>query len=183
MIITILNKGHKMNKKLLILSCVLFLGSFLYGEILTKAAVIDLDRIIMVFYQESEPVRELESFRDNLQIEINAMSNEINNLKDDKVKAFSDKKNSEVERLSDVIIAKETFFRAFYESKQRQLKEMKDKLSLDSEFYKKLVNHVEFVAQSNGYTYVMKNSDPELFWFSPEIDITDLVIESIRSRN
>lgn len=157
--------------------------SALMGEMIPKAAIIDLERIMTVFYKESEPVRELEMLRNQVQDEINSLAAEINNLKETRVEALREENDDEAERLGSLILDREKYFRELYSSRQRQLNEMKENLTSNSDFYKEILKYVEFIAQSKGYTYVMKSSDPDLFWASPEIDITDLVIEYITSNN
>ena len=52
-------------------------------------------------------------------------------------------------------------------------------LSMTTEIYDAIV----FVAESEGFSFVMKKSDPDLVWWSPDVDITDAVLNRLSLMN
>jgi outer membrane protein len=52
-------------------------------------------------------------------------------------------------------------------------------LSMTTEIYDAIV----FVAQSEGFSFVLKKSDPSLVWWSPDVDITDQVLTRLSLQN
>ncbi|MFW5684343.1 MAG: OmpH family outer membrane protein, partial [Spirochaetota bacterium] len=64
-----------------------------------------------------------------------------------------------------------------------QQTELQDELGGD-EFNQRLYDTIGFVAEDNGYTAVLEASQlgSALFWYSPEIDITDEIIQELLAR-
>ena len=52
------------------------------------------------------------------------------------------------------------------------------------EFYERLYDTIEFVAEDNGYTAVLESTTlgSALFWYSMEIDITEEIIQELLAR-
>ena len=56
-------------------------------------------------------------------------------------------------------------------------------LQLNSRFYSVLYKAIQYVAESEGYSLVLKTSDADLVWYHTEIDITDKVIARVKASN
>jgi Outer membrane protein (OmpH-like). len=51
-------------------------------------------------------------------------------------------------------------------------------------FIKQVYDEIRYIAESEGYTMVlnMKNN-PNIIWFNPMIDITEKLIQNLKTRN
>ena len=142
----------------------LFLGAvFAWGEQLTTVAIIDITRVYNSFYRDSAQVRELENLRQQYQAEINEERARLR----------------QVEELDARILEQRQFLQDLAARRQRQLDAREENLVSD-EFLAQLQDAIEYVAQSEGYTIVMRRDAAGLQWWSSEVDISDLVLERLR---
>jgi len=53
-----------------------------------------------------------------------------------------------------------------------------------SSFLNQVHDEIRFIAESEGFSMVMNLKDnPSIIWFSPTVDITDRLIQSLQTRN
>jgi outer membrane protein len=157
----------------------LLLGLGAWGEQLTTVAVIDITRVYNSFYRDSQQVRELESLRRQYQAEIESHRRELEQLEDDRVEAEERGDEEEVEELDQEILEKRQFLQDLAARRQRQLNAREESLVSDS-FLNQLQDAIEFVAESEGYTVVLRTDMEGLQWWSAAVDISDLVLDRLR---
>lgn len=163
-----------------VLLVVLFLGAvFAWGEQLTTVAIIDITRVYNSFYRDSAQVRELENLRQQYQAEINEERARLRQLEDQRLEAREEGDDERVEELDARILEQRQFLQDLAARRQRQLDAREENLVSD-EFLAQLQDAIEYVAQSEGYTIVMRRDAAGLQWWSSEVDISDLVLERLR---
>lgn len=148
------------------------------GEQLTTVAVVDIDRVYNSFYRDSQAVRELERRRAEYQQEINEQVAELETLRDRRTRAENLNNQSRVESLTDEIRQLQQFLEDLTRRRRQQLQQQQENL-LSDEFLAQLQNVIKFVAESEGYTVVMRSDQDALQWWSPEVDISDAVVQRL----
>lgn len=164
---------------------ILFLGLALaaQGQQITRFAVIDTSRIYTTFYRDSRSVRDYESKKNLYQGEIKRMSDEVRNLRQQKVDAESAGDKTKSARLEAEINSKTNSLLDYSKIKNAELDNLKKKLTTDDTFYSMLYEEIRKIAEADGYSMVMSLQEGNsIIWYSPTVDITDKVIRSMTSR-
>ena len=71
----------------------------------------------------------------------------------------------------------------YFKNMSSKLSAKESDLQLNSRFYSVLYKAIQYVAESEGYSLVLKTSDADLVWYHTEIDITDKVIARVKASN
>jgi len=172
-----------MNKKIYLTVSILLLFSVMssFATQITKVGVIDRTKILQTFYEKSQATRELTEFKEAIQDELIRLTEEVTLYEERKLTAENRGDETEALRLDSIIFDKKQYMQDYYRTKNYQLTEKQKNLSQDIEFAKELVNVIDFIAQSQGMSIVMDKTTPGLWYYNPEVDITDMVLEHLQS--
>jgi len=162
---------------------ILVLGGNLFASQITKVGVIDRTKILQTFYAESQGVRELEIMKEEIQQELVRLNEEIKMYEERKLAAENRGDEADALNLDNIIFNKKQYRQDYYRTKSNQLAERQKNLYQDREFAQELLEQIEFVALSQGCSIVIDISTPGLYWHSEEVDITNMVLQRLRSRN
>jgi outer membrane protein len=163
-----------------VVSVFFFLLPFtLLGQQLTTVGIVDIGKVTMAFYRDSQAVRELEEMTKRLQGELDAITAEINQLKERQLEAERAGNKTLSLQLEEQITSKTNYLREYYRIKNAQLQERRNRLAESSSFLSELQQAIAFVAEDQGYSVILKSSDPNLVWWSKQVDITELVIQRL----
>jgi outer membrane protein len=171
-----------MLKKVLIF-LLLNVSCVLYGQQLTRFAVVDLQRVYTTYFNESRAVREFEERSNRVQSEVDRRTREIQELRGKHAEAVLQDHQSEANSLELRIQRMTDALRDYYQTQTAILERQMAQLSQSSSFRSQVYDGIRRIAESEGYTMVMNKSDPNIIWFSSTIDITDKLIQNLRARN
>ena len=144
--------------------------------------MLDYSRILSAFYQDSRAVRELEEMKGQFQEEIDRIQGEISILEERKLNAENNGDNARALELDNQIFEKKKFLRDYVRVKNGQLTELNKNLSQNNTLVREIIEEVEYVAESGGYSIVIKKSDPNLLWWNYEVDITEQVLQRLLTK-
>lgn len=150
---------------------------------LTMVAVIDLNRIVGDYFQESSAWREIENLREKTQKNIEERKTEINKLKEKKLEAQQDDKEKLVLSLEEEIRKKEEYLKEYNKIMSERIKTKRENLLTSSDFSREIIKAVEYVAEQEGYSIVLRKKDPNILYYNKEVDITEKVLEHLRSQS
>ncbi len=166
-------------KRMVVLVVLALVGVAASAEQLTTVAVIDITRVYNSFYRDSQQVRELENLRQQYQSEIESHRRELQRLEDRRAAAEERGDEERVDELDQQIVEQRQFLQDLAARRQRQLDAREESLVSD-EFLQQLLDAIEFVAESEGYTIVLRRDTEGLQWWSSAVDISDLVLDRLR---
>ena len=149
------------------------------AEQLTTVGIIDISKVYNSFYRDSQAVRELEELRERYQAEIDREVEELEDLKDDLSRAADQENESRIEQLESRISRQRSYVEDLTRRRREQLQQRQQNLVSD-DFLTRLQQAIVYVAESEGYTVVMRTDQAGLQWWSPAVDISDLVLERLR---
>jgi len=172
-----------MFKRSTALIVLLFTGFLVYADQITKVAVIDYSSILSTFYRDSKAVRELEEKKKEYQEEIIRYNSEIIDLEDRKLNAESRGDDNQALDLDNEIFRKKEFLREYIRVKGAQLAGQNRTLSQNLTLVNEILDVIQYIAEKNGYSLVLKRSDPNLIWWNFEVDITEEVLDELKRRN
>ena len=148
------------------------------AEQLTTVGIVDINRVYNSFYRDSQAVRELERLRREYQQEINDQVEELENLRDQRARAESLGNDRRVDDLNEKIIQLQRFLEDLTRRRRQQLESRQQDL-LSDQFLQQLQGAIQFVAESEGYTVVLRTDQQGLQWWSPAVDISDQVVQRL----
>jgi len=156
---------------------------FAFGQQITRIAVVDLPRVYTTFFRESAAVREFEAESAKVQADIERMQREIQELRSRHADAVLANNQAEALRLETQINTRQDFLREFFQTKTAELNAKRARLMQSDSFVNQVQNEVRFIAESQGYSLVIDlKTALGIVWYSPSVDITDLLIQRLQSR-
>lgn len=170
-------------KKILALLLCALAACALSAQQITRFALVDTSRIYTTFYRDSRSVREFDAKKKQYQGEIQRMTDEIKNLRQQKVDAETVGDSMKAARLDTDIASKTSTLLEYSKAKNAEIDALKKKLMTDDEFYSILYDEISKIAAADGYSMVLSlQDDNSILWYSPTVDITDKVIRNMTSR-
>ena len=158
-----------------------FFAAFgLSAQQITRFGVVDTARVYQAYFRNSAPVRNYESKKAEFQTEINKRTEEIQNLKNQKVDIQKNNNSAAVSRLDAEITRKTDTLTEYTNAKNVELESLKKNLQNSDSFYKKLYGVLERVAENEGYSMILSLQQANaVLWYSPSVDITEKVIAEL----
>lgn len=174
-----------MNRKIQSLMVILLVSATVsaFANQITKVGVVDRAKILQTFYTQSQATRELDEMKESIQNELVRLSEEIKMYEERKLSAENKGDETEALRLDNIIFNKRQYMQDYYRTKNNQLSEKQKNLSQDIEFARELLETINFIALSQGFSIVMDKTTPGLMWWNEEVDITNMVLEHLQSLN
>jgi outer membrane protein len=158
-------------------------GIFAQSQI-TRVSVIDLQKVYMTYYKDSQAVRAFEDEKSRVQTEIKRLGDEIKNLQKRQLDLRAQGFMADAASIDEILYRKAQFLADFIKIKQAELDAKAMELTKSDAFVQTLYRTVQSIAELEGYSLVLssKNADEvgsSIIWFSPMIDITDKVIQML----
>ncbi|OHD81698.1 MAG: hypothetical protein A3J97_08705 [Spirochaetes bacterium RIFOXYC1_FULL_54_7] len=156
-------------------------GAFAQSQI-TRVSVIDLQKVYMTYYKDSQAVRAFEDEKARVQSEIKRLGDEIKDIQKSQLELRSLGYGVDAAALDETLYRKAQFLADYIRIKQAELDAKATELTQSDAFVQTLYRTVQSIAEKDGYSLVLssRNADnvgSSIIWFSPMIDITDKVIQ------
>ncbi len=177
--VRLFHRDRLLLRRLLLISCLLLVAGVAVGEQLTTVAIIDIGRVYNTFYRDSRSVRELERLRTQYQREINRHVQDLEELKEQRIRAADRGDDRRVMELDEEILQQTRFVEDLTRRRRQQL-ELRQQQLLSDDFLMQLQEAIQFVAESEGYTVVLSSEHDGIQWWSAAVDITEAVVERLR---
>lgn len=173
-----------MKKRLCIVAALVLLSSQLFAQQITRVAVIDLQKVYMTYYKDSQAVRAFEDEKQHVQDEIKRLGDEIKDLQHKRLDVLASGDAQALKSFDEGLYRKAQFLSDYVKVKQADLDAKAQALSSTNAFVQMLYRSVQSLSEAEGYSLVIssRNADSvgsSVVWFSPMIDITDKVIQAL----
>ncbi|MDR0567760.1 MAG: OmpH family outer membrane protein [Spirochaetaceae bacterium] len=149
---------------------------------LTRFAVVDMPKVYLAFFRESRAVREFEEQSARIQAEIDRMTREIQVLQNERFNAEARGDRTQVTRLENDIYRASEYLKEYYRVKTAELEDRRSKLAQSDAFKTQVYEEIRNIAESEGYSMVLNLKENDILWYSPTVDITDKLIQNLRSK-
>ncbi|MCG8453156.1 MAG: OmpH family outer membrane protein [Spirochaetales bacterium] len=150
-----------------------------FAQQITKVAVLDYSRILSAFYADSSEARRIEDMKESFAEEVKALQEEIQDLEERKLAAGERGDSRSELELDGRIQEKTQYYQQYVRVKGNQIREAQANLGSSTALASEILQAIQYIAESNGYSLVLKRSDPNLLWWSYEVDITDKVLKRL----
>jgi outer membrane protein len=155
-----------------------------FGQQLTRFAVVDLPKVYSAFFRDSRAVREFEERSARVQTEIDRMTREIQELRSRYADVVLEGDQTQALRLESEINRKSEFLKEYYAIKTAELEKKKKKLSQSGTFLEQVYSEIRFIAESEGYSLVLNlKENNDILWYSPTVDITVKLIQNLLDKS
>ena len=172
-----------MLRRLLIL-LLLPLSGALYAQQLTRFAIVDLPKVYIAFFRDSRPVREFEERSSRVQSEIDKRTRDILELRGRHSDAVLRGDQAEANRLETQVYRMSEALTDYHRTQTAILEEQKKRLTQSGSFLDQVNDEIRYIAESEGYSVVLNLSENKgIIWFSPTVDITDKLIQNLRTKS
>jgi len=173
-----------MKKRIIIVAALSLLCSQLFAQQITRVAVIDLQKVYMTYYKDSQAVRAFEDEKQHVQDEIKRLGDEIKDLQHKRLDVLASGDAQALKTFDEGLYRKAQFLSDYVKVKQADLDAKAQALSNTNAFVQMLYRSVQSLSETEGYSLVIssRNADSvgsSVVWFSPMIDITDKVIQAL----
>jgi outer membrane protein len=156
----------------------------LYGQQLTRFAVVDLSKIYTAFFRDSRSVRDFEQRSARVQSEVDKRTKEIQELRVRQAEAALRNDQAEANRLETQLYRMTEALRDYYQTQTAILEGMKKSLMQPGSFMDQVYDEIRYIAESEGYSTVLNlNDNTGIVWYSTTVDITDRVIKSLQTKS
>jgi len=150
---------------------------------ITRFAVVDVGRVIQAFSGTLDEAKAYTEKRDRVQAEINRLTKELQELNTKLNDAIKEDDKSQIRDLERQFEAKRQAVQLYISTSHADLEKDLEKVTNNSTFMTQLNNALRYVAESEGYSIVLSKQEASgILWSSPSVDITNKVIERLRSR-
>jgi len=154
----------------------------LSADQITKIAVLDYTKVLSAFYADSAAVRRIEKMKEVFAADVRKMQEEIQSLEEEKLEAENAGKSREALKIDKRIQDKKEYYQDFVRVRGNRIQQSSAKLGANNELAKEILQEIQYVAESRGFSIVLKRSDPDLLWWNYEVDITELVLQRLMSK-
>lgn len=173
-----------MKRRILLSFALLVLSMQAFGQQITRVAVIDMQKVYMTYYKDSLSVRSLEEEKLAVNLEIKRLSDEIKEIQHKRLDVLSAGDVQALKAYDENLYRKAQYLSDYVKLKQADLDEKAQILSRGDAFVQMLYRTVQSISEKEGYSIVISSHNvadvgSSVIWFSPMIDITDLVIQAM----
>jgi len=172
--------------KIVLLSALLFpVSTILFSEQLTRIGIIDIEKVYSIYFRESRTVMDLQEKQNTILKEIQRIDDQILTLENKKLEAEMRGDQENALKLDREIFDRKQYLEDYKRIKMQQLKKLSENLYQSDEFLDELLEAINFVAESEGFSIILNNSKQFkqfFFYYTKEVDITDKVIQELMSR-
>ena len=170
-----------MYRKIAVLLLIIAIPLFsLSAEQLSKIGVVNFSRIVEDYFAESSAWREIDSMREKYNDGRDDILEEINDLKLEKLQAENDNDEIKALKLDDEIYNRQEYLKEFHSVWQNRINSKIQGVYQSSTFTAEILDAITYIAESEGYSMIMRTQDPDILWYNNEIDVTDLILERLR---
>ena len=153
--------------------------SALNAQQITKVAVLDYARILTAFYADSSAVEEIEALKTQFAEDVKRLQNEIQSLEQRRLDAMDRGDSRGALDLESRIQERKQYYQEFVRVRGNQIQRASAELASSDKLAQDILREIQYVAESNGFSIVLKRSDAGLLWWSYETDITELVLRRL----
>jgi outer membrane protein len=170
---------------ILVIAGTFFACTSLFAEQITRVGILDIEKVYAIYFRESKAVKELQQMRATVLREINRIDEEILSLEAQKLDAESRNDGQEALRLDTEIFQKKQYRNDYRRIKMDQIRIRSENLYKSDEFLDELLQAIEYVAESEGFSLILNSSgqfSQFFFFYTKEVDMTEKVIEELMRR-
>jgi outer membrane protein len=170
-------------KRFLVLTLLLGVLTILGAQqTITRFAVVDINKVTAAFADQFASAQGFNEKSAKVQAEIDRRNKELQELNAKLAEAQESGKEDQVKSLETQIKTKTQAVQNYIQTSFEDLEKERTRLTGNDDFLTRLNSVLKVVGESEGYSMILSKQDGSgILWYSPSVDITNKVIERIRS--
>lgn len=173
----------RLNRFLLFLLIIISITFTLPAQQITKSGVVDINRIFRSYFRESKPYKDLENFKKQYEDQLQKLDEEILKLEQTVLETQRAGNESLALELEQTLYMKKQYRVDYQRVKAQEYQQRLEKLTQSSNFWRDILQVIDSVAIKEGYSIILRASDPYLLYYNKEVDITDEVLKILLARS
>ena len=146
-----------------------------------KIGIIDYSRIVQKMMPNMDQLQEIKNIKQAIDDETEAIEKEIAALEKEREDIAAKSHYSDAtDEIDEQITSLRYYLQQFTEEKNQELNEKRTLIPDTAEVISKIVNQIQYVAESEGYSIIFDSKDKNIIWWTHSVDITDLVMRKLR---
>ena len=146
-----------------------------------KIGIIDYSKIVQRMMPSMDQLQEIKNIRQAIDDETSAIETEIATLETERAEIAAKSHYSDAtDEIDEQILSLKYYLQQFIEEKNKELEEKKALVPDTTEIISKIVNQIQYVAESEGYSIIFDSKDKNIIWWTHSVDITDMVMRKLR---
>lgn len=146
-----------------------------------KIGIIDYSRIVQKMMPNMDQLQEIKNIKQAIDDETAAIEKEIATLEKEKEEVASKSHYSDAtDAIDEQINSLRYYLKQFTEEKNQELAEKRILVPDTADIISKIVNQIQYVAESEGYSIIFDSKDKNIIWWTHSVDITDMVMRKLR---
>lgn len=141
--------------------------------------VVDLTKIVSNYFKDSAAWREIDTLTQKVEDTTNAKLTEIQNLQAKKIDAENKGDQTLALQLDNEIVKDKQYLQEYHKIMSDRISKKKENLLTSSGFSKQIIDAIGFIAEDQGFSIVLRKKDPNILYYSYDVDITDKVIDRL----
>jgi outer membrane protein len=151
---------------------------------ITRFAVVDINKVTAAFADQFASAQSFNEKSAKVQAEIERRNKELQELNAKLAEAQESGKEDQIKSLETQIKNKTQAVQNYIQTSFADLEKERARLVNNDAFLTRLNSVLRAVAESEGYSMILSKQDGSgILWYSPSVDITNRVIERIKSGN
>lgn len=154
--------------------------SAVFGEQLSKIGVIDFNSIYENFFKESSAWRVIDQIDETYSQYMAAKKDELDILEEKKMIAINTGNEREELQFEAEIYDLKEHLRNYHDFMSMRRQREIEKIRESDTFAAEIVEAISYIAENEGFSAIFRSDDPNLLWYSIEVDVTEKVLERLR---
>lgn len=171
-----------MKKKLMLIILFFTVSVTLFSQVIPKIGIINYSKLISSFSKSSYAIQEVDRLTKSYEAGVAAIQKDIAALGERKLYYSTLDDNFNVLKMDEQIDKKKIYLQEYSRLRLKNIRDKQNNIFESSAFLREVLEKIEHVAESEGYSVVYNSKDPYLIWWSQSVDITDLVIEKLNQK-
>ncbi len=158
----------------------LFTAVYAYSEQIPKIGIVNYSKVLSSVSGDSRAIQEVERLVKNYEDGVAVIKNEITSLEERKLYFLNSNDEYNALKMDEQIEKKQQYLREYSRLKLANIEDRKKHFMSSPELLGEILDKIEYIAESEGYSIIFNSKDPDLIWWSQSVDITDLLIEKLK---
>lgn len=170
-------------KKYFLIVFFLFAAAAAFSDQIPKIGIINYTRVMSEISGSSRALQEIDRMIKSYEDGIASIRKDIATLEERKLYYLNSNDEFNALKMDEQIGKKEEYLKEYSRVRLKSIEDRRSRVMVSPEFLGEVLDKIEFVAESEGYSIIFNSRDPNLIWWSQTVDITDKVIQILKTRN
>lgn len=173
-----------MNRKTIFIALIIFfaaaVSSFAQQQMIPKIGLINYSAIVKEYVPFNPLYDEIKKLNNEYEKEVAEISDEIKEMEEKRDSYLESGMEKTAKKLDEQITNKKNYLVQFSAAKNYEIEQKKLLVSDSTNALEKVINEIQYIAESEGYSVIFDSNDKNIIWWSQSVDITELVIKRLK---